>query len=52
MVDERWAIPVIIDVDTGFGNVLNTIRTGHEFESAGAATLQLEDQSLQCASRD
>jgi 2-methylisocitrate lyase-like PEP mutase family enzyme len=37
-------IPLICDADTGHGNVLNTIRTVHEFEMAGAAAIQLEDQ--------
>lgn len=53
-VTERVAIPVIVDADTGFGNALNTIRTVREFERAGAAALQLEDQSLpkRCAHLD
>jgi 2-methylisocitrate lyase-like PEP mutase family enzyme len=37
-------IPLICDADTGYGNALNTIRTVHEFELAGAAAVQLEDQ--------
>ncbi len=45
-ITERVGIPVIVDADTGFGNALNTIRTVREFERAGAAALQLEDQSL------
>ncbi len=39
-------IPVIVDADTGFGNVLNVERTVRELEIAGAAAIQLEDQSL------
>jgi 2-methylisocitrate lyase-like PEP mutase family enzyme len=39
------SIPLICDADTGFGNALNTIRTVHEFELAGAAAVQLEDQA-------
>jgi 2-methylisocitrate lyase-like PEP mutase family enzyme len=38
-------IPLICDADTGYGNALNTIRTVHEFEMAGAAAIQLEDQT-------
>jgi len=45
-ITERISIPVIVDADTGFGNALNTIRTVHELERAGAAALQLEDQTL------
>jgi 2-methylisocitrate lyase-like PEP mutase family enzyme len=37
-------IPLICDADTGYGNALNTIRTVHEFEMAGAAAIQIEDQ--------
>ncbi|MFB3886259.1 MAG: oxaloacetate decarboxylase [Thermodesulfobacteriota bacterium] len=38
--------PVMVDVDTGYGNVLNLIRTVKEFEKAGAAALQIEDQTF------
>ena len=41
---ERAKLPVVVDADTGFGNALNTIRTVHMFERAGAAAIQLEDQ--------
>lgn len=37
-------IPLICDADTGYGNPLNTIRTVHEYEMAGVAAIQLEDQ--------
>jgi 2,3-dimethylmalate lyase len=37
-------IPVIADGDTGFGNVINVIRTVREYEAAGVAAIQLEDQ--------
>lgn len=37
-------IPLICDADTGYGNALNTIRTVHEYEMAGAAAVQFEDQ--------
>jgi 2-methylisocitrate lyase-like PEP mutase family enzyme len=43
---ERVALPLIVDADTGFGNALNVIRTVKTFEAAGAAAIQLEDQSL------
>jgi 2-methylisocitrate lyase-like PEP mutase family enzyme len=38
--------PVIVDADTGYGNALNVVRTVKTFERAGAAAIQLEDQSL------
>lgn len=37
-------IPVIADADTGYGNVLAVRRTVREFEHAGVAAIQLEDQ--------
>jgi carboxyvinyl-carboxyphosphonate phosphorylmutase len=37
-------VPVICDADTGFGNVLNVVRTVREYERAGAAAIQIEDQ--------
>lgn len=37
-------VPVICDGDTGFGNVVNVVRTVQEYERAGAAAIQLEDQ--------
>src|SRR5579862_5057178 len=37
-------IPVIGDADTGFGNVVNVVRTVREYERAGAAAMHIEDQ--------
>lgn len=45
-IRERVAIPVIVDADTGFGNAINVQRTVRMLERAGAAAIQLEDQSL------
>lgn len=45
-ITERVALPVIVDGDTGFGNALNVQRTVRGFERAGAAMIQLEDQSF------
>jgi methylisocitrate lyase len=39
-------LPLVVDADTGFGGVLNVIRTVRELEDAGAAAIQLEDQLL------
>ncbi|MGH2374849.1 MAG: isocitrate lyase/PEP mutase family protein [bacterium] len=43
-VVESTTLPVIADADTGYGNALNVTRTVREFERAGAAAIQLEDQ--------
>ena len=45
-ITERVSTPVIVDADTGFGNALNTQRTVRAFERAGAAMIQLEDQTF------
>jgi 2-methylisocitrate lyase-like PEP mutase family enzyme len=37
-------IPVICDADTGYGGVLNVVRTVQEFEAAGIAAIHIEDQ--------
>ena len=39
-------IPLIADCDTGFGTSLNVIRCVREFEEAGVAAIQFEDQVM------
>ncbi len=39
-------LPVVCDADTGFGNAINLTRTVREFESAGLAGIQIEDQLM------
>ena len=39
-------IPVVADIDTGFGNALNARRAVAEFERAGVAAVQIEDQTF------
>jgi len=41
---EAVNIPVIADADTGYGNAINVMRTVREYEKAGVACIQLEDQ--------
>ncbi len=38
--------PLVVDVDTGFGESLNVMRTVREMESAGVAGIHIEDQVL------
>jgi 2-methylisocitrate lyase-like PEP mutase family enzyme len=45
-VTERVDTPVIVDADTGYGNALNVQRAVRLFESAGAAAIQIEDQTF------
>jgi 2-methylisocitrate lyase-like PEP mutase family enzyme len=37
-------VPVIADADTGYGEIAQLVRTVREFEHAGAAAVQIEDQ--------
>jgi methylisocitrate lyase len=38
------SIPVVADIDTGYGNAINVMRTVREFEAAGVAAVIMEDQ--------
>lgn len=38
------SVPVIADADTGYGNHLNVLRSMEEYEKAGIAGIQIEDQ--------
>lgn len=37
-------LPVIADMDTGYGNAINVIRAVREYEQAGVAAFHIEDQ--------
>ncbi len=43
-IRDRVDLPLIVDIDTGFGNTINVQRTVRDFERAGASALQIEDQ--------
>ena len=38
------SVPLFCDADTGYGGVMNVVRTVREFEAAGVAAIQIEDQ--------
>jgi 2-methylisocitrate lyase-like PEP mutase family enzyme len=46
MVSVLGDVPLIADADTGYGAPLNVIRTVREYEAAGVAAIQLEDQAF------
>ncbi len=46
MISRATGLPLIVDGDTGFGGILNVMRTVREVEDAGAAAIQIEDQLL------
>jgi 2,3-dimethylmalate lyase len=43
-LSDAVTVPVIADADNGFGDVLNVQRTMREYERAGVAAIQIEDQ--------
>jgi len=45
-INNITSLPVIADIDNGYGNYLNVYRTVQEFTRAGIAGLQMEDQVL------
>lgn len=43
-ITDRVELPVLVDVDSGFGNAAHAARTIRVMERAGAAAIQIEDQ--------
>ncbi len=43
-IAEICKLPLVVDIDTGFGNAINTHRTVRVLERAGACAVQIEDQ--------
>ncbi len=45
-ITSRTGLPLIVDVDTGFGEAVNVARTVAELERVNAAAIQIEDQVM------
>lgn len=43
---DRSRLPIVADIDTGFGNALNVIHAVEQYERAGAAAVVIEDKSF------
>lgn len=43
-ITDATALPVLVDIDTGWGNAFNIARTIRAMEKAGAAAVHIEDQ--------
>ncbi|MCP4877323.1 MAG: phosphonopyruvate hydrolase [Gammaproteobacteria bacterium] len=41
---ERTSLPIVADVDTGYGNAINILHTIEQYEGAGAAAVVIEDK--------
>ena len=46
LVQALGDVPLLADADTGYGAPINVIRTVREYEAAGVAAIQLEDQAF------
>lgn len=45
-IAERSSLPIVADIDTGFGNALNVIHAIRHYERAGAAAVVIEDKTF------
>jgi phosphoenolpyruvate phosphomutase len=43
---DRCALPIIADLDTGFGNAVNVVYAVEQYERAGAAAVVIEDKTF------
>jgi methylisocitrate lyase len=43
-ITDTTTCPILVDIDTGFGHVLNVARTIRHMEAAGVAAIHIEDQ--------
>ena len=43
---ERSSLPIVADIDTGFGNAINVIYAIEQYERAGAAAVVIEDKTF------
>jgi len=43
---EQCALPIVADIDTGFGNAVNVVYAIQQYEAAGAAAVVIEDKTF------
>ena len=43
---ERSSLPIVADIDTGFGNAVNVVYAVEQYERAGAAAVFIEDKTF------
>src|SRR5215212_8833722 len=46
MMAQQSGLPVVADIDTGFGNAINVMYAVEQYERAGAAGVVMEDKSF------
>ncbi len=45
-IAQRTSLPIVADVDTGYGNAINVLYTIEQYEAAGAAAVVIEDKTF------
>jgi phosphoenolpyruvate phosphomutase len=45
-IAERSSLPIVADIDTGFGNAVNVVHAIEQYERAGAAAVVIEDKTF------
>jgi phosphoenolpyruvate phosphomutase len=45
-VAEQTTLPIVADIDTGFGNAVNVVHAIRQYERAGAAAVVIEDKTF------
>jgi phosphoenolpyruvate phosphomutase len=45
-IAQRTTLPIVADVDTGYGNAINILHTIEQYEDAGAAAVVIEDKTF------
>ncbi len=43
---ERTTLPIVADIDTGYGNAINVLHTVQQYENAGASCVVMEDKTF------
>jgi phosphoenolpyruvate phosphomutase len=46
LINDAVSIPVVADIDTGYGNAINVIYTIEKYEAAGMAAIVIEDKKF------
>lgn len=45
-IAQRTDLPIVADIDTGYGNAINVVHTVEQYEEAGAAAVVIEDKTF------
>ena len=45
-ISDRTSLPIIADIDTGYGNAINVLYTVQQYEAAGAVAIVIEDKTF------